>query len=139
MKYDTHLCKDHNSTDYDFTHFIVSQCLQYVDSEVQSYICLSCHRGLQKTNDENPIVPYYVNDKAITTAAKFLKSLQDKPEYVCTCCHHLLFKNTVKLFNIDRYDMDNYIVKKCLSHRYWMKISNIIYIQGNHNTSNMNG
>ena len=122
LKYDTHLCKDYNSTDYDFTHFIVSRCLQYVDSEVQSYICLSCHRGLQKTNDENPIVPYYVNDKAITTAAKFLKSLQDKPEYVCTCCHHLLFKNTVKLFNIDRYDMDNYIVKKCLSYRYRMKI-----------------
>ena len=82
LKYDTHLCKDYNSTDYDFTHFIVSWCLQYVDSEVQSYICLSCHRGLQKTNDENPTVPYYVNNKAITIAAKFLKSLQDKPEYV---------------------------------------------------------
>ena len=122
LKYGTHLCKDYNSTDYDFTHFIVSRCLQYVDSEVQSYICLSCDRGLQKTNNENPIVPYYVKNKPITTAAKFLKSIKDKPEYVCTCCHCLLFKNTVKLFNIDRYDMDNYIVKKCLSYRYRMKI-----------------
>ena len=53
-----------------------------------------------------------------------MKSLQHKPEYVCTCCHHLLFKKTVKVFHVEKYDFTNSIVKKCLSYRYQMRILN---------------
>ena len=56
--------------------------------------------------------------------ANFMKSLQEKPEYVCTCCHCLLFKNTVKVFHVEKYDLTNSIVKKCLSYRYRIRIFN---------------
>ena len=33
--------------------------------------------------------------------ANFLKALNKRPEYVCTCCHCMLFCKTVQLFNIN--------------------------------------
>ena len=80
------------------------------------YICLSCDKTLQITNNENPVVPYHVKDKCLHAAAKFIRLLLQKPEYVCTCCHRLLFKKTVKDFNIEEYKMTNPIVKKSLSY-----------------------
>ena len=88
------------------------------------YICLSCDKALQNTSNENPIVPYHVKNKCVISGANFMKSLQEKPEYVCTCCHHLLFKNTVKVFNVEKYDLTKSTVKKCLSYRYRMRIFN---------------
>ena len=122
LHFDTHLCKEFNSNNYDLTNFIVSRCLQSANDEDQNYICVSCDKTLQKTSNENPVVPFHVHNKSITSAAKFMKSLQEKPEYVCTCCHRLMFRNTVKLFNIEKYNITNDIVKKCLSYRYRMKI-----------------
>ena len=51
-----------------------------------------------------------------------MKALNQRPEYVCTCCHHMLFHKTVQLFNITDYDMSNETVKECLSHQYVMKL-----------------
>ena len=62
-----------------------------------------------------------MKNKCVISGANFMKSLQEKPEYVCTCCHHLLFKNTVKVFNVEKYDLANSTVKKCLSYRYRMR------------------
>lgn len=73
----------------------------------------------KKTDYENPVVPYNINDKCLHAAAKFMKSLLERPEYVCTCYHHVLFRKTLKVFNIEEYEMDNPIVKKCLSYRSW--------------------
>ena len=48
--------------------------------------------------------------------------LYQRPEYVCTCCHCMLFCKTVQQFNITDYDMSNETVKECLSHWYVMKL-----------------
>ena len=98
--------------------------MKCVVDEHNSYICLSCDKALHNTSNENLIIPYHVKNKCVISGANFMKSLQEKPEYVCTCCHHLLFKNTVKVFNVEKYDLTNSIVKKCLSYRYGMRIFN---------------
>ena len=48
------------------------------------------------------------------------------PQFVCTCCHHILFLKTVKPFNIGEYDMNNEIVQKCLSHCYKMTLQKLV-------------
>ena len=109
------VCKIYNKEDYNVSYFVVSQCLQHLPNstpEVQ-YICISCDKALKQRSDENPLVPYH---------AKFLKALNQRPEYVCTCCHHMLFCKTVLQFHITDYDMNNEMVKACLSHQYVMKL-----------------
>ena len=126
LEFGIHLGKHYNIDQYDFKQYIVSRCLPDVSDETDDpkYICLSCHKTLQITDNENPIVPYHVKNKCLIAAAKFMKLLLEKPEYVCTCCHHMLFRKTVKKFNIDEYEMTNPIVKKSLSYRYQMIITN---------------
>ena len=88
----------YNKVDYDFTNFVVSQCLQHVANSVhdEQYICSSCDKILTETSDENPIVPHHVKYPNVVTGANFLKALNQRPEYVCTCCHHMLFHKTVQ-------------------------------------------
>ena len=126
LEFGIHLGKHYNIDEYDFKQYIVSRCLPDVSDETDDpkYICLSCHKTLQITDNENPIVPYHVKNKCLIAAAKFMKLLLEKPEYVCTCCHRMLFRKTVKKFNIDEYEMTNPIVKKSLSYRYQMIITN---------------
>ena len=50
-----------------------------------------------------------------------MKALNEKPEYVCTCCHRLLFCKTVRKFLIDEYGNTNEVVQKCLPHQYKSK------------------
>ena len=101
----------------------VSRCLPNInEDDNDKYICLSCHGRLQKTDYENPIVPHNLKNTCVNAGAKFLKCLQDKPEYVCTCCHHMMFQKSVKVFNISEYRMNEYIVRKSLSYCYRMKL-----------------
>ena len=118
LQFGIHLGKHYNMDEYDFKQYIVSRCLPDVSDEQDDpkYICLSCDKTLHLTDNENPIVPYHVKDKCLIAAAKFMKLLLEKPEYVCTCCHHLLFRKTVKKFNIEEYEMSNPIVRKSLSY-----------------------
>lgn len=51
-------------------------------------------------------------DKAITN---FRKCLLEFPEYVCTCCHRLLFKKSVRKYDSNRYDFDCENVSETLS------------------------
>ena len=49
-----HVCKMYKKEDYDFSYFVVSQCLQHLANsthEVQ-YICTSCNKALKQTSDE---------------------------------------------------------------------------------------
>ena len=119
-----HLCKMYNKLDYNFTNFVVSQCLQHVSNSLHDdqYICLSCGKTLKETSDENPVVPHYARYANIVTGLDFLKALQQRPEYVCTCCHCMLFCKTVHQFHMEDYDISNETVKASLSHGYVMKL-----------------
>ena len=83
------------------------------------YICALCDKRLKETSNENP---YYAKYPNVVTGANFLKALTQRPEYVCTCCHQMLFWKTVQQFNIKDYDMSNEAGKECLSHWYVMKL-----------------
>ena len=113
-----------NKLDYDFTSFVVSQCLGHVShsENAEQYICASCDKRLKETTNENPVLPYYGKYPNAVAGANFLKALNQRPEYVCTCCHHMLFHKTVQLFHTTDYDMSDEIVKSCLSHQYVMKL-----------------
>ena len=43
--------------DYDFTNFVVSQCLGHVSNSAheEQYICAICDKRLKVTSNENPI------------------------------------------------------------------------------------
>ena len=71
---------------------------------------------LKETSNENLVLPYYGKYRNAVAGANFLKALNQRPEYVCTCCHHMLFPKTVQLFHTTDYDMSDEIVKECLSH-----------------------
>ena len=133
-----HVCKMHNKVDYDLTNFVVSQCLGHVSNSAheKQYICTSCDKRLKETSNENPVVPYYAKYPNAVAGANFLKALNQRAEYVCTCCHHMLFCKTVQQFNIKNYDMSNETVKVCLSHQYIMKMMTWQHING-HNLWHM--
>ena len=110
-----HVCKMYNKVDYDFTNFVVSQCLGHVSKtpNEEQYTCASCDKTLKETSNENPVLPYYGKYPNAVAAANFLKALNQRPEYVCACCHCMLFCKTVQLFNITDYDMSNETIKEC--------------------------
>ena len=115
----------YNKADYDFSYFVVSQCLQHLSNSIheEQYICTSCDKALKQTSDENPVLPYYAKYTNVVTGANFLlKALNQRPEYVCTCCHCMLFWKTVQKFHMKDYDMSNETVQECLSHQYVMKL-----------------
>ena len=45
-----HVCKMYNKADYDFSYFVVSQCLQQLTKSIHEvqYICTSCNKALKK-------------------------------------------------------------------------------------------
>ena len=62
------------------------------------------------------MLPYYGRYPNVKAGTNFLKSLQEIPQFVCTCCHDILFHKTVKPFKIGEYDMNNDIVQNaCLT------------------------
>ena len=107
------ICKIYNKAGYDFRSFVVSQCLA---SNEDQHICTSCDKRLQETSNENPVLPYYGKYPHAGAGANFLKALNRRPEYVCRCCHHMMFHKTVQLFHTTQYDMSDETVKRCLSH-----------------------
>ena len=59
------------------------------------YICALCDKRLKETSNETPVLPYYAKCPHARAGANFLKALNQRPEYVCTCCHHMLFHKAV--------------------------------------------
>ena len=103
-----------------FQTFVVSRCLPHVRdcADEHKYICLSCHKRLTETNNDSIVLPYHGRYPHVKAGTNLLKSLQEMPQFVCACCHRMLFSKTVKPSNIREYDMNNDIVQKCLSHHY---------------------
>ena len=85
------------------------RCLGNVSNSAdeKQYMCASCDKRLKETSNENPVLPYGKYPHAVA-GGNFLKALNQRPEYVCTCCHHMYF---IKLFNITDYDMSNETIK----------------------------
>ena len=105
----------YNKVNYDFTNFVVSQCLGHVSNSAQEeqYICASCDKRLKETSNENPVLPYFGKYPNAVAGTNFLKAPNQRPEYVCTCCLHMLFHKTVQWVNITDYDMSNETIKEC--------------------------
>ena len=82
------------------------------------------------------MLPYYWRYPNVKAGANFLKSLQEMPQFVCTCCHLILFHKTVKPFKIGEYDMNNDIAQKCLSYCYRMTLQKSVYGEAHVNTVN---
>ena len=113
------ICKIYNKAGYDFRSFVLSQCLRHVSNPTNNedqYICASYDKRLQETSNETPVLPYYGKYPHAVAGANFLKALNQRPEYVYTCCHCMLFCKTVQLFHTTWYDMRDETVKQCLSH-----------------------
>ena len=108
----------YNKVDYGFTSFVVSQCLGHVSNSTnkEQYICPLHDKRLKETSNESLVLPYYEKYPHAVAGANFLKALKQRPEYECTCCHHMLFCKTVQLFHTTDYDMSDETVKQCLSH-----------------------
>ena len=85
----------------------------------QLFICNVCEMCLSKTNNISASVPIYSCHPIARSGAQFLKALQEKPEYICTCCHHLLFQRSVAWFHVRDFAMTHSVVNMCLS--YWQK------------------
>ena len=81
-----------------------------------AYICISCSKTLSENTADKPTIPFHKKDKVLKAGAKFLKALNDRPEFVCTCCHRMLFRKTVRQFKEDEYDFTNSVVRDTLSH-----------------------
>ena len=92
-----HICIMYNKVDYNFTKFVVLQCLGHVSDSASKdqYICASCDKRLKETSNENPVLPYYGKYSDAVAGANFLKALNERHDYVCTCCHHMLLGKTV--------------------------------------------
>ena len=93
------MCQLYRKADYDFSNFIVFQCLANVRDckDEEKYLCLSCHKRLQETNNNNIVLPYYGKYPDVKAGANFLKSLQEMPQCVCTYSHHLVSQKQLNL------------------------------------------
>ena len=80
------MCELYRKADYDFSNLIVSRCLANVRDfeDKEKYICLSYHKRLKETNNNNIMLPYYGRYPNVKAGANFLKSLQEMPQFVCT-------------------------------------------------------
>ena len=113
--------KQYIATDYDFSCFVVAALLgtkPHVSNDTnakQLFICNACGICLSKTTDANPCVPLYAHN---AIGSHFLRALKEKPEYICTCCHHLLFCRSVVSFHAEDFFMTNSIVNMSLSYQH---------------------
>ena len=101
---------------YNNQNIVVKKALSYhlvTDFDGKEYICKTFHNKLRR-ND--PKMPQKAVAKIKSRAAdKFLKACECLPEFVCTCCHHLLFRKTVIVFVESNYYLSNDTVRRALA------------------------
>ena len=113
---------------YDFSDYIVSRALSSKNrllSQHGEFICQKCHKYLDTSNGKHPTMPRHAHARQnFKGGQKFLKSIREKPEFVCTCCHRWLFQQTVQPFDSSKYNFNNNIVKRALAdvNRYKMNV-----------------
>ena len=73
----------------------------------QLFICNVCKMCLLNTNNISPSVPIYSHNPIARSGAQFLKALQEKPEYICTCCHRMLFRRLVARFHMSQISLSH--------------------------------
>ena len=78
------ICKMYHKLDYDFTCFVVSQCLGHISNSAHEdqYMCASCDKRLKETSNEIPVLPYYEKYPNVVAGAKFMKAINQRPECV---------------------------------------------------------
>ena len=116
------VCTEYVVNNYEFQKYIVSGSLGNINTDFQGnrYICLQCQNKLIGTTNENPIMGFHSKNTLMKAGANFLKSLDERPEYVCTSCHQMLFWKTFRLFKISGYDQTNEVVQNvCLIISFW--------------------
>ena len=93
------MCQLYMKADYDFSNFVVSRCLPHLRdcADEQKCICLSCHKRLTETNNDNIVLSYHGRYPHVKAGTNFLKSLQEMLQFVCTCCHRMLFSKQLNL------------------------------------------
>ena len=81
---ETSMCQLYRKADYDFSTYVVSQCLPHVRDceDEEKCICLPCHKRLKETNNNNMVLPYYGRYPNVKVGTNFLKSLQEMPQFV---------------------------------------------------------
>ena len=131
-----------NEGDYNFNDNVVQEVLssKYRKKSLDGheYICEICRRDLGGKRVQVPVRSMY--SKEITSSSMYKKKREKKttlldkaaetfrrkckelPEYVCTCCHRMLFLKTVYVFDRDKYKYDG-VCANVLSERYRYKDS----------------
>ncbi len=72
----------------------------------------------QKNRETQSRKRKYDKGKVVTiqeAAENFRRKCYELPEYICTCCHRLLWRQSVLPYKMDKYDSTNDIIKKCLA------------------------
>ena len=110
-------CVIFNQMKYDFNNMIIKKALcqqyRYCAPESMEYICNTCHNNLRAEEPKIPRNAFACTSKKAAVA--FLKACKMKPELVCTCCHRILFRKTVVIFNESNYSFGNLTVERALS------------------------
>ena len=125
---------------YNFESDIVKSVLhdQYrcKSDDGKEYICQSCSKNLQKIDPKVPRKSVYniekrkeykvhaeevgkemSREKSISKAGeKFRRSCQQLPEFVCTCCHRMLFMKSVLVFDVNKYELNGPCVRVLEDH-----------------------
>lgn len=73
-------------------------------SEHECFIYNVCQATLMNTTHEAQHVPRFAKHPIARAGANFLKILQDKPKFIYTVCHHLLFQKSVRDFDVSSYN-----------------------------------
>ena len=73
------------------------------------YICASCDAILA------------TESKEMKARSAFIKKFKEFPEYICMCCHRMLFYRSVQIFHEEKYDFDNEDVRETLCDRFRYK------------------
>ena len=83
------MCQLYMKADYDFSSFVVSQCLPHVRDceDEQKCTCLSCHKRPTETINDNIVLLHHGRYPHVKAGTNVLKSPQEMPPFVCTCCH----------------------------------------------------
>ena len=103
---------------------------------VKSIFCQSCSKNLQKIDPKVPRKSVYnikkrkeykvhaeevgkemSRAKSISKAGeKFRRSCKQLPEFVCTCCHRMLFMKSVLVFDLNKYELNGPCVRVLEDH-----------------------